>query len=472
MTRSKWLILCLLFGCTIQTYASELIATVKAYNQAELSGDVPLGTEVAFYNTSESKGQLTAGSVATMTFANLPLCTITKITFYVKSNSKSGAGSLKVTLGGAPIVEVLACDFADWPGTGGYSTSYVPVSFTESWFTNKGSNMVCQIEAMVNSLGWDKVVVTYSEIMPDPRTVTLQWFDADGGIQSSSLSEKSSGSGIVLPDCSVPKVVSSDEWTFVGWTTEQHYGKYTSEPNAFKAGEKFYPSDNQTLYALYSYSPDVTDIVQTTNFVSGEYAMIMHAGDEYFMAQGAVNKKQLLTVPCEVFINNDDIYQLSEAYVPVYCRYQLDFTTDSVQVKNLASGEIIGHYSTYLSDKNAKWAWHEAKNHSLELSYDSKTTASGTSARVLWLTIAESSPCFTIEELKLGSDYEFMLLFDVSDVPTTQPQTRWTSCPFECEQAVENIVKQQHNVRKIFRNGILYIEINNVGYDMLGNKIN
>ena len=341
--------------------------------------------------------------------------------------------------------------------------------------------MVCQIEATVNSLGWDKVVVTYSEIMPDPRTVTLQWFDADGGIQSSSLSEKSSGSGIVLPDCSVPKVVSSDEWTFVGWTTEQHYGKYTSEPNAFKAGEKFYPSENKTLYALYSYSPEATDIVQTTDFVSGEYALVMHAGKNYYMAKGnvqtdkeksAISSNRLYADLYDVYLNKNDVYQLSTSYIPEGCRYHVTFTNDSLEINHMVTGETIGHSGNYLSKTNTKWAWHEAKNHSLELSYDSKTTASGTSARVLWLTIAESSPCFTIEELKLGSDYEFMLLFDVSDVPTTQPQTRWTSCPFECEQAVENIVKQQHNVRKIFRNGILYIEINNVGYDMLGNKIN
>jgi len=477
MTRAKCVILCLSLIFAAQGFAADLVATIKAYNKAELSGEVPIGTEVTYYNSAESKGQITAQAVATLRITNMPQCTVTKITFYLKSNAKSGSGALAVSLRGSIIAEISNSQFAEWPGTGGYQTSYVPVSFSGSWQANAGDNIVCQIAGSVNTIYWEKVVVTYFVAEPDPRTVTFSWFDENGITQHTTITEQSSGSGIILPQCPVSTVVSKEEWTFAGWTITPFFATYTSALPFFKQGEKFYPSEDQALYALYYVEPELTPIVQTTDFVSGEYAIAMHA-DTFYRAYGDVlfdsqNKSRgyIAAKKCEVLTNEKGQRQFASSYIPVEQRYQITFIGDSLQIRNLATGNSIGHKNNYLSNNDVKWAWKEAKNHSLAIFYDTKETDKGSEARFLWLSLQEND-CFDVQLLQVNFDYEMILLFDVSKTPTSQPQTRWTSCPFECEQAVEQIAAPSTQARKILQNGILYIEINDTKYNLLGNKIN
>lgn len=464
MTRSKCFILGLLLCLTQFLFAAEFAAKITAYNSAELSGDVPADVEVSFENSNHSKGQLTAGSKAKMVISNLPKGVITKVVLYVKSNASSGAGYASANLDNTTVFTIPSGNFSQWRDNG-YSTAYLPFDFMGSWQTNKGSCLTIEVAATVNSLGWDRMEVTFFEEEPTPNTLLLQWFDAEGNAQWTALSEKYAGVGVVLPDCPVKKLIVEDEWTFVGWTTEKITGIYTSKPAYSTVGTKFYPTDQQKLYALYQVLPDVKPIVQATEFKTGEYALVMHLTNQYFMANSEVGNKHVLTEGCQVFTNENGLYQLAEYSVPVSCRYWVIFDADSLQIQHLQTGTFVGHNSTSLSNNDAKWAWRENINRSLEVSFDKQSSGA---AKVLWLTYDEH-PYFEAVTLKTGAEYEFILLFDVADVPTFNPSTKWTNYPFGYV-AVENVSSSQPKVCKILRKGVMYIEYNNAMYDILGNK--
>ena len=465
MTRNKSFILSVLLCLSQLLSAADFVATITAYNAAELSGEVPAGVELSFTNSNHSKGQLTAGSKATMVISNLPKGVITKVVLYVKSNASSGAGYAVGIIDNTTVFSIPSGNFSQWRDNG-YSSAYLPFDFDGLWQTNKGSSLTMEMGATVNSLGWDRVEVTFLEEEPIPNTLLLQWFDADGNAQVTALSEKSAGTGVILPDCPVKKLINEDEWTFVGWTTDKLTGIYTSKPTFMTVGTKFYPKDQQTIYALYQVLPDVKPIVQATEFKTGEYALVMHLLNDYYMADSAVGNKHVLTEGCQVFTNENGLYQLTDYWVPISCRYQVTFEADSLQIQHLQTGAFVGHTSTSLSNNNAKWAWHENMNHSLEVSFNKQSSGV---ANVLWLTLDYERPYFEAVTLKTGSEYEFILLFDVADAPTGNPSTKWTNYPFGYV-AVENVSSSRPQIRKILRNGVLYMEINNAEYNILGNK--
>jgi len=469
MKRSKWLItgLLLVIGAGFVS-AAEIVATITAYNQVELSGSAAIGVEATFENTHHSKGNITAGNKATMTMSNIWEGAIVGIDFYVKSNSKSGAGSLRASLDGTTIYEIPESSYATWNDTG-FSTDYLRFASPDCyWEVTPESQLVCEIEATENSLGWEKVVVWLAEYEQGPETFTVNfcWWDNEGKPCTTALIEPSAGQGISLPDCETSTLWADGEWHFVGWSKEEIKGKYTSQPPYHAAGDKYYPTNNETLYALYSFSPQTPNIMQTTDFQSGEYALVWNLLDASYMAQGEVTEHTLRTFACSLSTTEEERYRLETSYVPVGCRYQLAFRGDSLQIRHVSSGTYIGHSGTKLAARDSWWKWTEALNHSLLLAYDADET--NTTARVLWRSLAENVVYGEVVKLQLTTDYEFLLLFDVSDVPTTAPSTKWTCTPFGA-QAIETVTITPA-ARKILRNGVLYIEINQAEYDIFGRK--
>jgi M6 family metalloprotease-like protein len=65
---------------------------------------------------------------------------------------------------------------------------------------------------------------------------------ANGTCATASLKETGKGAGVVLPN-----VTAKTNYTFLGWATR----KSSMTPDAGKAGDRFYPMSDCTLYALY-----------------------------------------------------------------------------------------------------------------------------------------------------------------------------------------------------------------------------
>ena len=95
-------------------------------------------------------------------------------------------------------------------------------------------------------------------------------------------------------------------------------------------------------------------------------------------------------------------------------------------------------------------------------------TASGLSARVLWLEY-DDNPYFDVVQLNLNAEYEFLILFETSDIPTSEPTAKYTSYPFGWN-AINDPVILDHAPAKKLRNGILYIERDGQIYTILGHK--
>lgn len=457
------MIVCLLLFVTTLLSASDVVATITAYNKASLSGDVRSTMAVSFSNSNHSKGQLTAGNEATMSIINFPKGVITKVVVYVKSNAKSGAGSLAISIDNIPVAKIAESSFSEWQKNG-YSTSFVPIEFEGNWRTVDGSELVCRMTASENSLEWEKMVVTYLQAAPEPQVVTLSWLDAEGKRQTSELKEQSAESGVVLPQCEVAQL--PDNWTFVGWSKEKLTNTYTSQPTMWKAGEYFYPQTSTTLFAVYQQAPQLTPVPQTTSFQSGEYAIACKGIYYYGLLTGEVVGKYAASSPVDISIDANGQYVIREGYVSPYNRYQIDFEPDSLSIKYAMTGTYIGHDTKKLTSKKSKWAWHEYKNHSIELSFGQVEKSSGVEGQVLWLN---ADGLFEAVTLYIGQDYEYLLLFDVSDVPTSPGNVKWTCCPFG-QDAIESVMHTQP-ARKVMRNGVLYIEYNNAEYDVLGRKI-
>ena len=76
-------------------------------------------------------------------------------------------------------------------------------------------------------------------------------FDAgtNGTCSTTSLTEISQGSGVTLPKCN-----PNTDYTFVGWATTSS----ATSADAGKAGETYHPSEDCTLYAVYSAAQNYT----------------------------------------------------------------------------------------------------------------------------------------------------------------------------------------------------------------------
>jgi len=459
-------LLFMLLCVSLRVSALEVTAVVTSYNSLELKGDLTYSMDATFNNSNHSKGNITAGNEAVLTIMHLPEGAVTKVELGMKSNAKSGAGEVLVMLGNKQIAKIEDSNFCDWPGVEGYSTTVVPVVFEGNWKMEEYDDLSVDIKASVNTLTLETVSVTYMTAQPAPSVVTLSWLDANGSRKTSEVAESSAGQGVTLPQCKVMEV--GDGWTFAGWSKVKITEEYTSKPSLLKDGEKFYPQADVTLYAVYQDNPQVTPIPQATTFESGEYAIAAGISD-YHLMTGEVTDKIVGGSPVELEKGENDIYYLSKGFVSEYSRYHLEFDGDTVTIQYILTGSYVGHNSSTLTDKKAKWGWRETKNHSLELSFGRYEKDGVPMARVLWFD--EPNKLFEATTMKLGYDFEYMLLFEVSNAPTASEKRKWTSCPFGEEQAVENVKETRHGAEKFLRNGVLVIERDGEMYDIRGLKI-
>ena len=229
------------------------------------------------------------------------------------------------------------------------------------------------------------------------------------------------------------------------------------------AGQTFYPTRNASLFAVYKTVTEEVEIIQDTLRQSGVYALVMQGADSYYMASGDVQDKKLKASPCEVEMHADGRYHLLRETVPANARYEVIFDEQTLRITHLATGSDIGHTTTDMANNSEAWTWSMSRNHSLELSF----SPSEQYARILLVYRDElNAPfAFMTPNMKPGADYEYLLLFDVMDVPIVS-QTEWTCYPFGYDGLRNPIV--EHNAQKIIRDGILLIERDGVFYDLQG----
>ena len=94
------------------------------------------------------------------------------------------------------------------------------------------------------------ITITYSSSgsTETPYSVTFN-AGTNGTCSTTSLTEISQGSGVTLPKCN-----PNTDYTFVGWATTSS----ATSADAGKAGETYHPSEDCTLYAVYSAAQNYT----------------------------------------------------------------------------------------------------------------------------------------------------------------------------------------------------------------------
>ena len=135
-------------------WADEMTLKPITITSASVSG-APSGVTCEFNNTYSQPTQVTAGNTMTFTVKNIPSgYTITGVTLSVKTNAKSGAGTVSVTYGttiGSLSISTL-----------GNSYQLKPVTITP--VTTVGSkNLVISISASENSVYCEQVTITYEK---------------------------------------------------------------------------------------------------------------------------------------------------------------------------------------------------------------------------------------------------------------------------------------------------------------------
>ncbi len=111
-----------------------------------------------------------------------------------------------------------------------------------------------------------KVTITYGEKTVD-QAITVNegqkytvTFDAGTGTCSTtSLTETSVGSGVVLPEASF------EGWIFAGWSDKKIETATTTKPSLFAAGTTHHPSGDKTLYAVYKNANELYYLSETVN---------------------------------------------------------------------------------------------------------------------------------------------------------------------------------------------------------------
>ena len=463
-------ILFLSMWAVIFCQAAVITATVTSKTAAEVTGDETGEVEATYSTTGSSKDRLTSGTSATMTLTNLPEGTIEYVVLYMHSNTNAGAGSMSLKLNGLSIATVPDKKFSDWPGIVAFSTEYKQVGFSGEWSMSEGSTLSLQIKASENSLYFSKMEVAYTNGDPKPHTVTLNWNTADGDKQT-TITETSLGSGIVLPECTLSSfTLEGEDWAFAGWGSERVLARMKAAPEMLYAGDTYYPTHNTPLYAVYKTVHEDVAIMQDTLFQSGVYALVMQGAGDYYMASGTVQNKKINAIQCEVEMQSDGRYQLLQDYVPANARYELVLDEQTAQIIHLASESAIGHTKTELTTNTEVWNWNKGKNHSAELSFSPVERSGQTYAKILyaWRDVVTAPIAFSVQEFPIGLDYEYVLLFDLTDVPIA-PETVWTTHPFGYNAL--KAITIEHSANKLIRNGIIFIENNGSLYDLVGRKI-
>ena len=307
---------------------SVMTLTVQSKSSVSILGDYPYNMVVDYSNTG-NKGDVAKDGVAALQLTQLGGISIEKIDVYLNSNKNSGAGTLEARVEGLTTLGAITGTFKDW--TGSYDSQYYhAISLFQGNVPNV-HDLSIQLIGTANSLHIEKYEITWSAA--PARTVTLM----KGAKPYTTLTESGGGKGVVLPALS-----DSAEWHFVGWS-ETEFWVLNTIPDLVKAGTKYYPNADCSLWAVYLYKP-MPEETYLTELKSGTYLYV-----------NAVNNIAVSGIP------NEKGKMTNEPANPsiINLHYHIDFneTCDSATIQHVNTGTYIGFKEdgTKIVAQPSKW---------------------------------------------------------------------------------------------------------------------
>lgn len=177
--------------------------------------------------------QVTAASSGANGTSPISFVNVGKVVVAYHTNSSSGAGSIAVQVGSGTSKSQTVTK------TGGTSSRTLEYNFSP----NETGKVKLTVTCSTNSIYIESVTITY---FPTKYTVTLKDEDLE---TLETLTQSTSGASVTLPSRG-----SVGFWSLAGWsTTDVGTTETTTAPAIISAGS-YTPTDNVTLYPVYSRS--------------------------------------------------------------------------------------------------------------------------------------------------------------------------------------------------------------------------
>lgn len=196
-------------GGTVVT-TNTVTYTPDSKTSVTVSGTAPEGSSAAYAQSYNTVGQATSNNYLRLTLSGYAGKTITGLTLSMKSNAKTGRGSLDVTCGGATIAAIANSTFSNgWYAT--YSSSYVDIKPTVTPTVIDNNDVVIEINCTWNSLYCQSYAVTYTEETTAPTAFTVSLTPA-----TDFEVEKETTASVAATPQNPPAGAVSYEWTIDG----------------------------------------------------------------------------------------------------------------------------------------------------------------------------------------------------------------------------------------------------------------
>ena len=342
--------------------------TVESKNAVSGDGEWPFDIDVLFEN-SYQKGDVRKGDEAVLLLANLGGMTVEAVEVYVKSNKTEGAGTFTVTGNGEQIA-ILSGTFKDW--TGSYDNSdFHPIPLLSSPCDGI-DELAISLVGTANSLHIEKYVIRYTQA--PARTVTLM----NGNEVHGTQTEPSGHQGVVLPSLS-----DRDQWQFIGWSETEFWTIHTMPPY-HEPGTKFYPHEDCTLWAVYTFKTADTGFV--TDMESGDY--IYTNRNSNLVLTGIPDENGRMAYANLDIDDADQVYHIELA------------GPDTAFITHFATSTPIGWSGTKMAAKASPWlVYHEGEE---TIFY----TVINNKKHVLWLNVWDTKEQVFYAGLQPTNDIE------------------------------------------------------------------
>ena len=352
----KWLIMLIgfIFSILTATY------TLSSNNTVKQEGEVPAYSNYDFERSSTTgkKGQMTKGNTTHLRLSGWDGCMVRNVRLEMHSNSKSGAGSLKMKVGKKEVWSIEDEPFSSDSWAGKYSSEWVDMSQSMEVVVGNYEVIDIVITATENSLYVNSYTIEYESAPPTCYTVSFVT-----GMDSvpTPMVQGDIAAPILLPEWR-----DTAQWYFLGWS-ELEITDSVVVPELWMAGSEYTPRGNTYLWAVYS---DVEEITAIDDYQSGKYVITMwDASTEYYtktgMAMcGSIVDAEIPLVAANLMRNSANRCCLM-TNIEDDMIYELEFEDSTLSIKHVATEKPIGYLSERLDETENKWQYRVLKDGSL-----------------------------------------------------------------------------------------------------------
>ena len=334
--------------------------TLSSNNTVKQEGEVPAYSNYDFERSSTTgkKGQMTEGNTTHLRLSGWDGCMVRNVRLEMHSNSKSGAGSLKMKVGKKEVWSIEDEPFSSDSWAGKYSSEWVDMSQSMEVVVGNYEVIDIVITATENSLYVNSYTIEYESAPPTCYTVSFVT-----GMDSvpTPMVQGDIAAPILLPEWR-----DTAQWYFLGWS-ELEITDSVVVPELWMAGSEYTPRGNTYLWAVYS---DVEEITAIDDYQSGKYVITMwDASTEYYtktgMAMcGSIVDAEIPLVAANLMRNSANRCCLM-TNIEDDMIYELEFEDSTLSIKHVATEKPIGYLSERLDDTENKWQYRVLKDGSL-----------------------------------------------------------------------------------------------------------